>query len=179
MIEEVLKLLASDIEFKTKLHLIEDAIVSYCVTEEQVFHCYRTLKHLELELSESSDECISMDVCRKVLKIIETELDILNVRMRIAQNLEDIGERKMFDFRLHWTDSKTDLVELIYSIKDSIGGGKASVKQITTCFEYFFDIKLGNIYDVINDISLRKMNRTKYIDKITVNFQKVLDQMDA
>lgn len=92
MIEEVLKLLASDIDFKTKLHLIEDAIVCYCVKEEQVFNCYRTLKHLELELPESSDEGECMDASRNVLKIIETELDILNVRMRIAQNLEDIGE---------------------------------------------------------------------------------------
>lgn len=179
MIEEVMKLLASDIEFKTKLHLIEDTIVCYCIKEEHVFNCYRTLKHLELELPELLNECDGQKVIRKILKIIEIELDILHVRMRIAQNLEDIGEKNAFDFHLNWTDSKTDMVELIYSIKDSIGEGKVSIKKIKTCFEYFFDIQLGNIYDTLNDISSRKINRTRYIDKMTTNFQKMLDQMDA
>lgn len=179
MFEEILKQLTTDLDSKTKLSRIKEVIICYCVEEKQILNCYRTLKHLELDLLEYSDLCNDKEFVKKILKIIETELDILNVRMRIAQNPNDVGENSANNLQLKWTDSKTDLVELIYFIKSSIGHGNDSIKHIKTCFEYFFQIKLGNIYDILNDISSRKINRTKYIDRMTVRFQNVLDQLDS
>lgn len=179
MIEEVLKHLKSDVDKKTKFNLIKEIIICYCVQENHVFNCYRNLKHLELEISELLNDNLETEFIQKCLKIIETELEILHVRMRIAQSLDDVGEKEKSDFQLNWTDSKTDIVELIYSVKDSIGNGKVSIKRITECFEHFFNVKIGNVYDIINDISMRKVNRTRYLNKITDNFQKVLELMDS
>lgn len=179
MIEEVLKHLKSGADPKTKLNLIREIIICYCVKEKHVLDCYRNLKYLQLELTELLNDYFEQEIIQKCLRIVETEREILNVRMRLAQNLDDVGEKETSDNRLNWTDSKTDLVELIYSIKDSIGEGKVSIKRITASFEYFFNIKIGNVYDIINDISVRKTSRTRYLSKITDNFQKILEQMDS
>ncbi len=180
MLKKVLKHLASDIDAKTKLSEIKEIIICYCEKEKHILDCYRNLKHLELDVLEFSNSSEDKGVLDKITKIIETEIDILHVRMRIAQSLDDVGEQSSSTaLRLKWTDSKTDMVELIYCIKNSIENGKVSIKHIKNCFEYLFQINLGNIYDTINDISLRKINRTRYIDRMSINFQNILDRLDA
>lgn len=180
MLDKVLKHLGSDIDAKTKLSEIKKIIICYCTKEKHILECYRNLKHLELDVLEFSDSNEDKGFINKIAKIIETEIDILHVRMKVAQNLDDVGEESSSAaLRLKWTDSKTDMVELIYCIKNSIENGKVSIKHIKNCFEHLFQINLGNVYDIINDISLRKINRTRYIDRMNLNFQNILDRLDA
>lgn len=67
---------------------------------------------------------------------------------------------------LKWTGSKAALVELIYALQ-AVGvfnNGAADVKQVATAFEELFDLRLGNYYDVFQQIRIRKINLTKFLD---------------
>jgi hypothetical protein len=70
--------------------------------------------------------------------------------------------------KLKWTGSKTAMIELIYGLQ-TVGvfnNATSDVKQIATCFEEFFGIKLGNFYDTFQEIRIRKKNVTKFIDQM-------------
>jgi len=67
---------------------------------------------------------------------------------------------------LKWTGSKAALVELVYALQ-AVGvfnNGAADVKQVATAFEELFDLRLGNYYDVFQQIRMRKINPTKFLD---------------
>ena len=67
---------------------------------------------------------------------------------------------------LTWTDSKTDAGELIIALylKRSFNGGKAQLKQIVEGFETAFNIKIGNISVLWQEIKRRKIAKTKFLD---------------
>lgn len=69
---------------------------------------------------------------------------------------------------LHWTGSKTELVELIYALYHSgcINRGAADIKLLALNFEYTFNVKLGNYYHTFIEIRARKSNRTKFLDSL-------------
>lgn len=185
MVEDIKNYLFLDVDDGNKFSLIKETIVNYCIRESHVFQCYRILKYLEIELMDLFEnnefQKVSPSIVKKILKILKTELEIVEIKMRIAHSLDDIGEtsREGEVPKMKWTDAKTDLVELIYGIRNSIDGGKVTLKKIVTCFEYMFQIKIGNVYDIINEISLRKQDRVRYINRLAENLKNVLENMDA
>lgn len=185
MINEILDYLLLNADDKKSFCLIRNEITNYCSKEKHIFQCYRNLKFLEVELQDLLDEPVQdfkkgKTIIFKILKVVKTEVEIAKIRMKFANSLEDIGEELPADIpRLQWTDTKTDLVELIYAVKSSLDDGNVTLKKITECFEYIFQIRLGNIYDKLNEISLRKLDRTRYINKLMKNFNSVLDKMDS
>lgn len=69
---------------------------------------------------------------------------------------------------LKWTGSKSALVELIYALQ-TVGvfnNGVADVKQVAIPFEELFDVELGNYYDTFQQIRIRKVNQTKFLDQL-------------
>ena len=68
--------------------------------------------------------------------------------------------------KLKWTESKTALVELIYSLhsSNSINEGRVEIKRMTQMFEFVFDIDLGDVYHTFTEIRNRKIEQTKFID---------------
>ena len=77
--------------------------------------------------------------------------------------------------RKHWTASIPGLVEIIYLIKDCIDNGDVEIKEIADWFEYIFQVKLDNIYKIIEQISKRKKTKTKFLDEQMLNFRKFLE----
>jgi RteC protein len=102
----------------------------------------------------------------KLAKILGHELIIKHIRA-LNKSVESTG--------LTWSGSKTDLIELIYALH-SVGcmnKGAASIKQIATCFESLFNVKLNDYYRSFLDIKLRKVQmgfiermRSKYLAKV-------------
>ena len=86
-------------------------------------------------------------------------------------------DARMFDPELHWSDSKTDLIELIYALqsKGSINHGRMDVKQIAGKFEEVLNINLGNYYKTFQEIRIRKKGRTNFLDQLK---EKVIQRMD-
>jgi hypothetical protein len=79
--------------------------------------------------------------------------------------------------RLQWTFPKIGLVELIYSLKELrvFNNGDADLKTITACFEYMFNVDLGNITSSFQGILQRKKGVTNITDKLRDIFLKKVD----
>ena len=83
--------------------------------------------------------------------------------------------------RIKWTGSKVDLIELIYALHSSgvIDHGNSSVKKIASYFEAQFNCPLGDYYRSYSELRYRKKSRTKFLDLLSEQLQKKMDQDDA
>ena len=80
--------------------------------------------------------------------------------------------------KLFWTGNKTDLIELIYALHSSgsVNSGTADIKEMASACEQMFNIDLGDYYRTFLEIRSRKINQTKYIDKLKDSLEnKMLD----
>ena len=80
--------------------------------------------------------------------------------------------------KLFWTGNKTDLIELIYALHSSgaVNSGTADIKEMASACEQMFNIDLGDYYRTFLEIRSRKMNQTKFIDKLKNSLEnKMLD----
>jgi RteC protein len=89
-------------------------------------------------------------------------------------------ESKEMPSSLHWTASKSGLVELVYSLYSGgvFNDGKAMVSEIASAFQEKFDIKLVNYYHTFNEIRLRKKNRTAFMDNLRDKLSKKMDELE-
>lgn len=80
--------------------------------------------------------------------------------------------------RLTWTSKKTHLVELIYALRtvEAFNNGKAELKEIAATFEDLFNTKLDNIYKKFQEITLRKTNKTAFLDELKEKLEQRLDE---
>ena len=67
---------------------------------------------------------------------------------------------------IHWTKSKTELVELIYALIacKAFNHGGANTNKVVRLFEQLFNVDLGQYHSTIIDIKKRKTGKTKFID---------------
>lgn len=81
---------------------------------------------------------------------------------------------------LSWTGTKTGLIEIIYSLQalGVFNNGKADIKQVASSFESFFNISLGNWYRHFQEIRLRKIARTNFIDQMKKILEDRLDELE-
>ncbi|WP_010136383.1 RteC domain-containing protein [Ochrovirga pacifica] len=82
---------------------------------------------------------------------------------------------------LSWTASKTDLIELIYSLKCSgaVNNGEVNIKEIIEIFETLFGIELGNYYKTFGEIQNRNKDQTKFLNKLSLNLVRKIELEDA
>jgi len=107
-----------------------------------------------------------------LIKRLNNELYALK---NIKQSQSSIPTKK-----LQWTGSKVDLIELIYALQavGSINNGKAEIKELATELQTIFNINLGDFYRTFIEIRARKINRTKFLDRLKHNLQDRMDQAD-
>jgi hypothetical protein len=136
-----------------------------------------TLK-LELLVISKDAEPNSKMLIRRVTNAISTELDIIKYQIDHPLLMQ---KNEMPKFRRkHWTASIPGLVEIIYLIKDSVDNGNVEIKEIADWFEYIFQVKLDNIYKIIEQIANRKKNsKTKFLDEQKLNLIQFLDNFSA
>ena len=82
--------------------------------------------------------------------------------------------------KLFWTGNKTDLIELIYALHSSgaINSGTADIKEMASACEQIFNIDLGDYYRTFLEIRSRKINQTKFIDKLKESLTKRIEDTD-
>ncbi|MDL5512466.1 RteC domain-containing protein [Arenibacter sp. M-2] len=85
---------------------------------------------------------------------------------------------KSLDFG--WTANKIDLIELIYALQASgaIKGGKAGIKDMAMACEQIFDLDLGNYYRKFLEIRARKIEPTKFLDRMRSSLLKRMQDAD-
>ena len=121
------------------------------------------------EFTTSHDYLVSKIIAHDLLIVFfSNELKILKNKKLNAVVIEEVKPAVLKD--LNWTGTKTDLVELIFALKESgvLRNGRAELKKIKNVIELLFEIELGNIYKIFEQIKAREKDQTKFIDSLKI-----------
>jgi len=101
-------------------------------------------------------------------------------QVQSSSNEDQVKIQAQTTIQLKWTESKTALVELIYSLHSSksINDGKEGIKSIAQLFECMFDIDLGDIYHTFLEVRNRKIEPTKFIDLLKDSLLSKMKEAD-
>ena len=80
----------------------------------------------------------------------------------------------------HWTDQKSDLVELVRGVfeKGSVDRGKAQLKELMRGIGILFRVDLSNHANIFLSIRNRKGERAEYLKQIYGSLTDKMDEMD-
>lgn len=135
----------------------------YCITDER--------------FSTSHDAIVaSLIAYEELIQFLQIEIS----KIESKKVIESIAPEKLFNSKLNWTGSKTNLIELIYALQSSgsINSGTADIKEIALSLERVFNIDLGNYYQTYIEIRSRKSNHTKFIDNLKKSLISRLEESD-
>lgn len=81
---------------------------------------------------------------------------------------------------IKWTDSKAELVELVYALyrKGSFNNGEIALRDVAIFLEKIFDVDIGNYYRAFQEIRIRKKGRTTYLDSLKNELIRYMDDTD-
>ena len=112
--------------------------------------------------------------------IQQLHADINNLE---TNNMDTTTAYKAFheQHNLHWTATKTDLIELVYALHSSgaINNGNVDIKDIALTFQELFDIELGDYYRAFLAMRIRKTDRTKFMQTLKEHLEKYMDDADG
>lgn len=116
-------------------------------------------------------------------KVIGFDLFIsyLKKRLDILQNPELLNLRKINNkSKFQWTSSKIALTELIYALHSSgaINNGATDIKELADLAEKYFNIELGDFYRAYLEIRNRKIERTKFLEKMKTSLITRMEQAE-
>ncbi|WP_275314916.1 RteC domain-containing protein [Tenacibaculum bernardetii] len=127
------------------------------------------------KFSTSHDSTVATILAYDMLIIyLKTEIDKLENNNGMEANYNAFQKQS----KLFWTGNKTDLIELIYALHSSgsVNSGTADIKEMASACEQMFNIDLGDYYRTFLEIRSRKINQTKFIDKLKQSLEnKMLD----
>lgn len=125
------------------------------------------------KFSTSHDSTVATILAYDMLIIyLKTEIDKLENNNGMEANYNAFQKQS----KLFWTGNKTDLIELIYALHSSgvINSGTADIKEVALICEQMFNVNLGDYYRTFLEIRSRKINQTKFIDKLK---ESLVDKM--
>jgi len=132
-----------------------------------------------------ADEQFSTSHDSTVATILAYDMLIIHLKKEIDKLENNNGmdtnpSKEVLASKLFWTGSKTDLIELIYALHGSgaINSGTAGIKELASTCEQMFNIELGNYYHTFIEIRSRKVNSTKFIDKLNESLLRRIDEAD-
>lgn len=118
------------------------------------------------EFSTSHDELASKIVTFNLLmKFYVNELSLLKQK-KVNVVIEEVKPAILQ--KLRWTASKTALAELVISLHlmKAIADGDIELNKLVAAVELIFDIKLGNIHKIFDQIRDREKDPTKFLDSL-------------
>ncbi len=97
-----------------------------------------------------------------------------------AIDIEPQGNKIFNNSKIQWTGTKASLIELLYAIQSSgsLNNGTIDVKSLAALFESTFNVKLGNFYRTFQEIRIRKISRTTFLDKLKELLVRRMDESD-
>ncbi len=100
-------------------------------------------------------------------------------KLEIQRDLSS-GQNLLASHAINWTGSKVSLVELLYALQSagSCNNGNIDLKQLAKHFESIFNIDLGNYYRVFQEMRIRKINRTTFLDQLKERLVQRMDEAD-
>ncbi|SCQ25375.1 RteC protein [Tannerella forsythia] len=113
----------------------------------------------------------------ELLSVIDTELELLKVRMQGLLPALPVKFAKKF----HWTGKVTDLVELLYALDtcDCINNGEIGVEELADVISEIFGVEIKNCYNVYMNMKRRKDDsRTYFLDELREKLNKRMVESD-
>jgi hypothetical protein len=82
--------------------------------------------------------------------------------------------------QINWTGPKVALVELLYALQSagSFNNGTVDLKELANHFQSYFNVDLGNYYRTFQDMRIRKINRTTFLDLLKGRLIQRMDETD-
>lgn len=135
------------------------------------------------DLALTIDNSFCTTQSHKVAKVFANELlrIYLNTSIQEMERKDNAeGVVNVIKPHMQWTGSKVSLIELIYALQTAgvINNKNADIKQLTVFFENIFQMELGNIYNVFQEMRIRKKNRTSFLDQLRDVLVKRMDEAD-
>jgi hypothetical protein len=163
-----------------KYHAFKDRLIEYCSNKKNaVVMIFRALKVMQHDLNDCLDGKIEVNVDKeiitKVIRAIKIELYIVRNKMQHLKFLEHEPAKPLKPVG-KWTSDKIYLVELIYAIHKSVNHGNVSIQALQECFEYIFDVQLGNIEEQLKEIEARQGNKAQYLERLIHNMNHIHDE---
>ena len=96
----------------------------------------------------------------------------LNFLQQQLNNMNDsIGDNFTSTTKLHWTESKAALIELIYALHEqkAFNGGKVDLKDIASFFQNVYDFDNADMYRTFTELKSRKKSQTQFLDELSFN----------
>ncbi|GHV39096.1 hypothetical protein FACS1894179_03490 [Bacteroidia bacterium] len=157
------------LEINNRFRIFAEELVWYCRNEQKVFSTYRILNEMKTDIA-IRNRMYDLTVCdlfERICSFINGEIELAQAKIKNPLWIEsdkDILSSKTPSLLL-WISDKINLVELIYAIAHSVNNGNASIEEIKNCFEFIFQVNLGNIYDRVDELKTR-VNTAKYINAL-------------
>lgn len=138
-------------------------LAQYCNNENNLLDVYRLLLITKLDIQSNMNEHPDVIFHYKYLcQIIDIEIEIILLKIK------EPSLRKKIPKLLKWTDCLTDLTEIIIGISKSVNHGTVKQIELQECFEFIFQVKIGNFSEKKGKIYIRKQ-KPMYIDKVKEN----------
>lgn len=134
----------------------------------------------ELQLALDPETCTVQSYKLSKIKAFELLRNYIVNSLSHMEQTSDVSQIFNPGIKLRWTSSKVALIELIYSLHSAgvFNLAKTDIKQLTGYFETLFEIELGNVYHVFQEIRLRKKNRTSFLDQLRARLVQRMDETD-
>ena len=136
------------------------------------FDDYETDLNFTTIYDQKISKIIAFDMLSEFIKSILSTLEI--------QHDSFVEQQQPSTKDINWTASKVSLVELLYAIQSTgaCNNGNIDLKQLATHFENIFNIDLGNYYRVFQEMRIRKINRTSFLDQLKERLVQRMDETD-
>ncbi len=106
---------------------------------------------------------------------------IMSFLMNLTGSKEEtVHVNRQSDKQITWTASKVSLVELLYALQSagSCNNGNIDLKNLAGVMEKVFNVDLGNYYRIFQEMRIRKINRTTYLDLLKNRLIQRMDETD-
>ena len=161
-----------------------EKLTGYCIREKVTFSLLRFLLNIEIELKDclKGRTKVNADraIIKKVHKIVKSELFIIRIKLERPKLIE-CSELAKSKPDVAWTDDKLDLIEIIKAVflTKSMNHGIITGNKLQKFFEDAFHIQLGNIYNRIGELEIRKEQKNLYLEKLLANLKEFFDDRNA
>lgn len=154
------------------LKRLDRELTRYCNQQADLPQVLRLLKRLRRDAGARLKDPQDKDMAVCLIHIIDTELDVLELKLNHSEYRINIPKR------LKWTGPLVALVELMYAILKYLNRGKAQLKDVAAIFEFGFQIRLGNYSKTLDEIRTRKRKISGFLDNLKDSLREILKKPD-
>jgi hypothetical protein len=113
-------------------------------------------------------------------KVIANELIARHLMSQPQAEGQRVSASDPVQTNISWSASKVALAELLYALHASgvLSNSPLEIKALSEIASKVFNVQMGNIYKVFEEIRLRKKNRTAFLDLLKTNLIQRIDMDD-